>query len=129
MSLSDFGTGLVRIVQETTAENIGLIMTHSSTNSYYITQLVTLFLQRIPIQQRRILEYMAPSSSLHRQESELKVEDPSSHYVVIDNIVYTGKTLASAWNALVRNGVNRNNVWYMGLIRNVDDGIFLIMLN
>ena len=125
MSLLEFETGLAELLKEAKPEDIAIIRMYSVTNLSAICRLTTLLSERVPVPQERIFNYTPASLLFHREELLPRLENPNLHYVVIDNIVYTGTTLESATNALKRSGVAPENVWYLGYFRNSADGIAL----
>ena len=121
MSLSGFETGLAELLKEAKLEDIAMIRMHSTANSLTICRLITLLSERVPVPQERIFNYIPASLHFHRKELLPRIENSNLHYVVIDNIVYTGATLRSAVNALVRLSVRKDNIWYFGYFKSSMD--------
>ncbi len=93
-----------------------------------INALMQLILNQSQISVSGIYRYAPPEHVSHshsrkynRVERLQKIKNPNLNYVVIDDFIHSGNTLNCSIQALEKQGVPQNNIWFLGDIL-YDDG-------
>lgn len=125
------------LLQEHSVNDIAVVVIPSRLVPHSIEARLYLLQSCIGVPESRIFTYVPPDEVSHkrykpdgtawpyREEKIPIVRDPRLTYIVLDDILDTGRTLQRAAVRLEEQGVHPDNIWFFGCV--VDEGCFNVL--